>query len=57
MSERLVRLCDCGACRTELGDMPPVSTPDHVGAYCSRFCADHAGGERWRAESEHRDAE
>jgi hypothetical protein len=56
VSERLVRLCDCNACRTELGDMPPVSTPDHVGAYCSRFCADHAGKELRIAQVEHRDA-
>lgn len=57
MSERLVRLCDCGACRTELGDMPPVSTPDHKGAYCSRFCADHAGGELRIALDDHRRAQ
>jgi hypothetical protein len=36
--------------------MPPVSTPDHVGAYCSRFCADHAGKELRIAQVEHRDA-
>jgi hypothetical protein len=56
VNEKLVQLCDCNACRTELVGRA-VSTPEHTGAYCSKFCADHAGKELRIAQAEHRDAE
>ena len=51
---RLVRICDCGACSTPL-DGRPV-TGDTPGAFCSDRCAGHAGGELPKARAEHREA-
>jgi hypothetical protein len=52
--EKLVRLCDCGACDTHVGTHP-VGSPDTDGAYCSDTCAGHAGGPLVAARAEHRE--
>lgn len=54
MTENLTRLCDCGACDTPI-DTDAVGSPNTDGAYCSDFCAKHAGGTFMNAKAKHRE--
>jgi hypothetical protein len=56
MPEELVQLCACNACRAALGEQV-FGSPRAEGEFCSRMCADHAGGEKWRAEIDHEESD